>query len=109
MEQFLKHTLGSEEKKGLLSLDSELSIAQTSGWLNSPPLSNEELEGISLPCLVFCGEEDQGGFYPGAKECASHIPNAEFISLSGLDHPAFWSRSDIVLPHIKEFLAKVNK
>jgi len=109
MEQFLKHALSSEEKEGLLSLDSELSIALTSGWFFSPPLSNEELERISFPCLVFCGELDQGGFYPGAKECASHIPNAEFVSFPDLDHPTLLSRSDIVLPYVKEFLAKVSE
>jgi hypothetical protein len=34
---------------------------------------------------------------------------AKFVSAQGLDHRTAWLRSDLVLPHIKEFLAKVSK
>jgi len=72
-------------------------------------MTDEELASISQPCLVFCGELDTGGFHPGAKESANHIPNAEFLSFPGLDHGTAFSRSDLTLPPVKQFLARVSK
>ena len=37
------------------------------------------------------------------------ITDAAFFSLPGLDHNQSWTRSDLVLPHVKEFLARVSK
>jgi hypothetical protein len=36
------------------------------------------------------------------------LPNATYVVLPGLDHGQSFLRSDIVLPHIKEFLAQVS-
>jgi hypothetical protein len=37
------------------------------------------------------------------------MPNATFVSLSGLSHGQAEERSDLVLPHIKKFLAEANQ
>jgi pimeloyl-ACP methyl ester carboxylesterase len=107
-EKALKRSLSPEEKRRFLSQDGEALIAVWTAWVNSPPLSNKDLADISLPCLVFCGELDEGGFYPGAKEAANHIPHSKFVSFPGLGHYQVGSRSDLVLPYIKEFLAEVS-
>lgn len=69
-------------------------------------LTDRELSLISVPCLVLCGDLD--GYHPGAKEGASHIPNARFISCPGVGHE-LGRRSDLVLPHVKKFLAEVSR
>jgi len=101
--------LTPEEKKAYLAQDSETLIAMHTAFLDSPSLTEKDLKSISLPCLVFCGELDEGGFHPGAKESASHIPAAQFVSFANLGHYQTGARSDLVVPHIKEFLAGVDK
>jgi pimeloyl-ACP methyl ester carboxylesterase len=70
------------------------------------PAAEEALPGVSLPCLVFVGEADP--WYPKAKECARLMPGATFFSLPEIGHEAL-EYNDLVLPHIREFLAKVSK
>jgi hypothetical protein len=42
------------------------------------------------------------------KESVNHIPGVKFISVPEIGHGGAWSRSDLMLPHIKEFLARVE-
>ena len=74
--------------------------------LYDTPLTNYDLEKISVPCIVYCGEFDP--WYSGAKESVNHIPDAKFISVPEIGHGGAWARSDLMLPHIKEFLATVE-
>ena len=108
-ERRLGRSLTSEEKTRLLSQDAETLVRLSEAWLDSPPLSDEDLAGILAPCLVLCGELDENGFYSDAMESVKRIPNAEFVSLPGLNHPQAWARSDMTLPRVKEFLARVSK
>jgi pimeloyl-ACP methyl ester carboxylesterase len=64
------------------------------------------LPTIAMPCLLFAGEADPR--YPGAKKAVNYMPNASFVSLPGLDHYQVVG-SDLVLPHVKKFLAAVSK
>jgi pimeloyl-ACP methyl ester carboxylesterase len=66
------------------------------------PRAEEALPRFTMPCLVFVGEADPR--YLVARECASHMPNASFVSLPGLNHLEALD-SDIMLPHVKKFLA----
>jgi pimeloyl-ACP methyl ester carboxylesterase len=100
--------LTPEEKQSYLAQDAETLIAMHTAFLDSPSLTDKQLAAISLPCLVFCGELDEGGFHPGAKECANHMPAAEFVSFANLGHLQAGARSDLVVPHVREFLAGVN-
>jgi pimeloyl-ACP methyl ester carboxylesterase len=71
------------------------------------PKSEEVLPHVNLPCLIFAGEADP--YFVDARECSKRIPNAVFFSLPGLNHKQAIGHSDLTLPHIKKFLAEVNK
>jgi pimeloyl-ACP methyl ester carboxylesterase len=59
---------------------------------------------IAVPTLLYAGSADP--IHDAARQTASEIPGAQFVSLPGLNHPAANLRSDLVLPHVEPFLAK---
>jgi hypothetical protein len=60
------------------------------------PGFEEVLPTLPMPCLLYAGGEADGR-YANAKGCATHIPNAIFVSLPGLKHAeGFWRPS---MPH----------
>ena len=107
MENLLKRTLSPGEKNDLLSRNAESSASMQSGLLDTPPLSNEELSRIPVPCLIYCGDQDP--FYPGAKESVDHIPKSVFISMDGFNHITTITQSNYVVPYIKSFLDVVRE
>jgi pimeloyl-ACP methyl ester carboxylesterase len=66
--------------------------------------SSDVLGKIAVPTLIYAGGADP--VHDAARQSASQIPSAQFISLPGLAHPAALCRSDLVLPHVEPFLAK---
>jgi len=94
--------LSSEARERMLAYDYEalLAVAQ----------DRESLEAVlptmRMPCLLFAGEMDE---YQPIEECAKQIANATFFTLPGLDHGGAIDRSDEVLPHVKRFLAEVDR
>ena len=62
---------------------------------------------MTMPCLLFAGENDW--HYAKNKECIRSMPNVTFFSLPGLGHVDTLFRSDLVLPHVMQFLATVNR
>jgi pimeloyl-ACP methyl ester carboxylesterase len=70
------------------------------------PSAEEALPRFTMPCLLFVGESDN--HYRGFKECVNRMPNASYVSFPGLDHIEVLTRSDLVLPHVKEFLASLD-
>jgi pimeloyl-ACP methyl ester carboxylesterase len=107
MEQQFGRPLPPELRDAQLASDGEALIALLKARLSHPSFTNNDLSLISAPCLLICGELDPSD--AGAKESVNHMPNARFVSLPGLDHAASFVRSDLVVPHIKGFLAEVNK
>jgi pimeloyl-ACP methyl ester carboxylesterase len=105
-EQQLGRPLTPEEKETELANDPEALGALMATFRDFATLSNQDLSRISTPCLLYAGESDT--MYAGAKEASSHIPNATFFSLPGLDHVQAGA-SPLVLPYVKEFLAGVNR
>ena len=88
----------------MLAIDLEAISALCKGVLSSPSLM-DDLPGMNIPFLLFVGEFDN----PSAvKETSKLLPDATFVSFPGLDHVQAGSRLDLVIPHIKEFLARVN-
>lgn len=65
------------------------------------------LPTIMLPCLLIGGEEDP--LHAGAERCAKRMPNATCVTLPNLDHIEAECRTDLVLPHICQFLAEVSE
>jgi pimeloyl-ACP methyl ester carboxylesterase len=55
-----------------------------------------------VPTLLYAGSADP--IHDAARQSASEIPGAEFVSLPGLGHIAAMCRSDLVLPHAEQFL-----
>ncbi len=95
-----------EMRARLLANDPGALSALASAQAATPSLKGVVLN-TAMPCLLFTGEADP--FYAGAKEAVNHMPNASFFSLPGLNHVQALTGSDLVLPHVKEFLAEVSK
>ena len=107
MEKMLGRPLSQEDKDHFLAQDAEGRIAGLSSLINGSVLSDEDLAGITTPCLLFCGDQDP--FYAGAKEAAGHMPRVRFLSLPGLNHISALFRRDLVVPYVKEFLGQVGE
>jgi len=91
-------------KAGLLANDPQAILA----LLRFPwPDLEGDLSRMIIPFLIFAGEADD--LFPDAQAAAKHLPDVTFVSFPGLDHLQAAFRSDLVLPHIKKFLAQVSK
>jgi pimeloyl-ACP methyl ester carboxylesterase len=106
-ERNIGRPLTSEERDRWLTLDTEALTIILTAMIDLPPLTDQDLANISLPCLVYCGDLDPS--HNGAKECVSHMPKASFVSLPGLHHGTAFAQSELVIPNIKEFLAEMSK
>lgn len=98
----------ADRKAQMLANDFEALIA----ILDSPSTLvdlTDDLSDMIMPFLVLIGENDTFYPYQKEKELFSVVSDLTFIVLPELDHHMSFVRSDITLPHIKEFLARVNK
>ena len=104
-EENTPHMVTPEFKAVLMNNDPEAFIA----WLlRKDRVDYEEtLATTNLPCLLYMGEADED--YAKAKERSNVLTNLTFVTLSNLDHVEGHMRSDIVLPHILQFLANMTK
>lgn len=91
-------------KARLLENDAEAILADRMKRVESAGFA-EVLPAMTMPCLLYTGEADAN--YPGVKECVKHMPNVTYFFLPGLTHADTFFRSDLVLPHITQFLATV--
>jgi len=64
------------------------------------------LPTMTMACLVYAGTADP--IYPLAEATVAEMPNVTFITLPGLAHAEGMLRSDLVLPHVFEFLSSVK-
>jgi pimeloyl-ACP methyl ester carboxylesterase len=60
-----------------------------------------------VPCLLFAGEAAPE--HAGAARTAPQMAQATFVSLPGVTHSEGFYRTDLVLPHVTQFLAKVSQ
>ena len=86
----------------LMNNDTEALVAAIDGMLTWPGIG-QLLPDVEVPCLVWAGSAD--AMHDRVRDAASRIPTARFISLPGLDHEQAAACSDLILPHIKSFLA----
>jgi pimeloyl-ACP methyl ester carboxylesterase len=63
-----------------------------------------DLPEIKIPVMLLVGTEEP--FADQAREAAGLLPNGAYIPLQGLDHVQTFFRSDLVLPHVRELLAR---
>ena len=76
--------------------------------LTQDRVSNADvLPTMTMPCLLFVGELDQR--FAAVKKCASELPTVTFFTLPECDHIDTLVRNDLVIPHIKAFLSKVDR
>jgi pimeloyl-ACP methyl ester carboxylesterase len=64
------------------------------------------LSEIRVPCLLFAGAKDD--VHAQARQAASAIPNAQFVSLPGLAHGETMARRDLVVPLVRNFLKQIR-
>jgi len=63
------------------------------------------LQGMTMPCLLYAGgEDDQCDLMA---RCTKELSNATFVSFPGLDHFGVIPRSDLVAPHVIQFLGSI--
>ena len=77
-------------------------IANSVDLRDHPRDYSDLLHLMTMPCLIYDGLAD--AFHENARECAELLPDAEFVSLPGQNHGGTFSRSDLVLPHVRRFL-----
>ena len=65
-----------------------------------------DLQEWTLPALIYAGDQDV--LFAGAERAAAEIPSATFAALPGLGHLEAVERHDVALPHILDFLARVE-
>ncbi len=73
----------------------------------SGPEAADYLSRLTLPGLLYVGENDPR--CADARETARQISGARFFSLPGLNHTQTNAHSELITPHVKIFLAEVNK
>ena len=62
-----------------------------------------DLPTIKTPVMLLVGTEEP--FVEQAREAAGLLPRGVYVPLEGLDHVQTFFRSDLVLPHVRAFLA----
>jgi len=95
----------SPQEARLLANDLEALAALCKGIGSSPSII-DDVPRMNMPFLLFVGESDFS--FSGSKETSELLPDATFVSFPGLDHIQAGSRLDLVIPHIKDFLARIN-
>lgn len=95
-------SLSSALKKRLLVNDMK---ALRAVW-NSEEFAASEMTLVSCPApyLLIMGEKDDA--YPALLEYSKTLPSGSLVTLSGLNHLEGLQRSDLVLPHLRGFLAR---
>lgn len=91
---------------GSNDLDALTALVSAKDFIAIPGLM-DLLTTVTVPCLFFIGEEDEG--YSRQKKYIEYIPNATFVSFPGLDHIEAGIRVDLLMPHLTEFLVGVNQ
>lgn len=74
--------------------------------LSEWPGAEDLLPQLKIPILIFVGDADPA--YTGAKEGASRMPNATFVTVPGMNHDQALMHSELVLPQVKKFLVEVT-
>ncbi len=59
---------------------------------------------IAVPVLLYAGTADP--IHDAARQTASQIAGAKFISLPGLSHAAAMFQPQLILPEVQQFLEK---
>jgi pimeloyl-ACP methyl ester carboxylesterase len=95
--------ISDKMRERLLQNDCEALIA----ILKTPwPYRGDDLQYMKEPFLLLGGEFDPG--FTTIEDASEQLPDSTFIPLPGLNHMQTTIQIDKVLPHIKDFLSRVN-
>ena len=72
------------------------------------PYYGDALSSITLPCLIYAGEQDEP-YYADGQECVLQLPHGTFFGLPGLNHVQTAAASAMLGPQIKQFLARTQE
>jgi pimeloyl-ACP methyl ester carboxylesterase len=79
-------------------------------FFTSPGLANDRLDKvpptIKAPCILIVGDDDFNS--AAVQKCAEQMPTATLVVLPGVGHSSAFMRSDLVLPHVKAFLNRID-
>jgi pimeloyl-ACP methyl ester carboxylesterase len=95
-----------ERRQRFLRNDAEALIASMEAARDWGGLG-ERMTDISMPSLFYVGEEDTL-MLPGIQSCAQQVLRATFVVLPGMDHSDVYERSEVVLPHLANFLESLS-
>jgi pimeloyl-ACP methyl ester carboxylesterase len=79
-------------------------------YFTSPGVAPDPLDDvpptIKSPCLLIVGDADYG--LAGVQKCAEQMPTATLVVLPGVGHVYGYVHSELLLPHIRAFLAEMD-
>jgi pimeloyl-ACP methyl ester carboxylesterase len=96
-----------ERRARLLRIDPVALIAQRVAAAAEHRGVLADLRRMTLPCLLFAGEAAPE--HAGVAQGATQLARATFVSLPNATHADGFSRTDLVLPHVRAFLARVGQ
>jgi pimeloyl-ACP methyl ester carboxylesterase len=96
--------LPAEMRARILDNDAAALIASTTASASAPDFS-AALANLRVPALIYAGDRDQP--IHDLAERAAGEARVPFVSLPGLNHGEVSRSSDVVLPHVRPFLADV--
>lgn len=91
----------------VLANDPEALAAATIASGDAPNF-DEALANLRIPVLIYAGDHDQP-IHDEAARAAIGKGHVTFVSLPGLNHGEVSRRSDAVLPHVRAFLAGIQR
>jgi pimeloyl-ACP methyl ester carboxylesterase len=101
MEQmFGPETPERKKRLHLSDLEAYLALVQDRSGLE------DVLTTTLTPWCLYAGETDP--IYPEVEACSRHLPLVTFFALPGLNHCEAYTRSELVLPRVTEFLKGLN-
>ncbi len=91
-------------ERWLSNADQALAACVASMIAESDGTQVADLPAIAASVLFLVGTEEP--FAAHARKAADLLPHGKFVPLQGLDHVQTFFRSDLVLPHVREFFAR---
>jgi pimeloyl-ACP methyl ester carboxylesterase len=108
-ETFLNGLLGGDSpgfKHRWLSGDLQAFGAAIQALLTLPEQTAESLARFPMPCFAYAGDRD--GTHERVRQAAADLSLGTFTSLPGLNHITALTRGDLVVPHVRGFLARIG-
>lgn len=99
--------LPTDARAWIMDNDAAALAASASATAEAPDF-RDTLARLDVPMLVYAGERDVP-FHERARRAVAGLPRVMFVSLPGLGHMEAFARSDLVLPHVRTFLADLHE